>query len=244
MNLNGKLFLKYLSLLSIILLTVVFVGGCLLLIAVFFPALGGFDNRFFTAQMLRLLVYFSPFIALTISLIIAVNAHKEKRYWISIASLLLPIIVGLISTSSLIDRVAPDPVQENFGLREEPYKGFLVLPESNIPEGFKVTERRYTKREYIIELENDDGVKMRITEGDNIMFANKNTTLVESFNHKGIEGHIYHYLSHEGKEEGLKIIWLNPPKQRLVLWVGSYPLPKEYSSEFLYEIFYDMVEQQ
>lgn len=144
-------------------------------------------------------------------------------------------IVPPTSTSS-------DPIQENFGARPSPYSGFLALPPEAVPFGFKEVKHHYTKREYTIDFTKVvDGkeIGLNIVESDNCNFVYSDMELVREFLYQGIIGQVYVYHHPKKQETMFNLIWLNPPKQRIAIYLTQTPA-KEYSPEDLIAILKSM----
>lgn len=154
---------------------------------------------------------------------------------------------GLGLSTSHMDMVQPistvsDPIQENFGARLTPYTGFLALPPESVPSGFKVVGHHYTKREYTLDFTKMVGSKkidLNIVESDYTKFDNSNSELVQEFKYLGITGQVYVYCNQKTQETSFNLIWLNPPKQRIAIYLTQTPA-KEYSPEDLIKILESM----
>jgi hypothetical protein len=137
---------------------------------------------------------------------------------------------------------ASDPIQENFGARPSPYPGFLALPPEAVPSGFKEVGHHYTKREYTLDFTRMvDGKKidLNIAESDNAKFFYSNSELVQEFKYQGITGQVYVYHNLKTQETSFNLIWLNPPKQRIAIYLTQTPA-KEYSQKDLIKILESM----
>jgi hypothetical protein len=135
-----------------------------------------------------------------------------------------------------------DPIQENFGARPSPYPGFLALPPEAVLSGFKEVGHHYTKREYTLDFTKMvDGKKidLNIAESDNEKFVYSNEELVQEFKYQGITGQVYVYHNQKTQETTFNLIWLNPPKQRIAIYLTQTPT-KEYSPEDLIKLLKSM----
>ena len=135
-----------------------------------------------------------------------------------------------------------DPIQENFGARPSPYSGFLALPPEAVLSGFKEVRHHYTKREYTLDFTRMvDGKKidLNITESDNAKFVFDNEELIQEFKYQGITGQVYVYHNQKTLETTFNLIWLNPPKQRIAIYLTQTPA-KEYSPKDLIKILESM----
>lgn len=234
--------MKYLSVGLIALQFIIALVGGVYVLQILFPPLGGFDSRFLNAQLIRTLAIFLPYFGLLVSIFVSILFHTKKRYLYGIASVFV-LIFGTYLLGQSILKTIPDPIQENFGARAEPYTGFLVLPKEAIPEGFIETEHKYTKRHYSAQYKNDRGVQFGISQDDNAAFSHSKSKLIREFEYQGVKGHIYHYNPDDKEREALSLIWLYPPKQRTYIWVEEYPLSAEYTPEFLIHILESMKEK-
>lgn len=235
--------MRYFSIGLIIIQILLFLIGGVLILKLLSPPLGGFDGRFFNAQFIRFIASVAPYFVLLISVPTSILLHRRNRYLLSILNPFILIFVAFIFGQSIL-KIIPDPIQENFGARSEPYAGFLVLPKDAIPEGFKEVEHQYTKRHYSVRFQNDRNVQFGISEDDSARFGDSSYKPIQEFEYRGVQGHIYHYKPEDKERESLSLIWLNPPKQRVYMWVSEYPLSDEYSPEFLINILKNMVVQQ
>lgn len=137
---------------------------------------------------------------------------------------------------------ASDPIQENFGARPSPYPGFLALPPEAVLSGFKEVRHHYTKREYTIDftrMVDGNKIDLNIVESDNAKFFYSNSELVQEFEYQGITGQVYVYHNRKTQETTFNLIWLNPPKQRIAIYLTQTPA-KEYSPKDLIKILESM----
>lgn len=202
---------------------------------------GGFVPGFESTQLCRLIALLVPYLALPISIVIAFVLYRNKKY--SAAAWLPFALVGItLGAGQLYLKTVPDPIQENFGAHASPYPGFLVLPTKAIPAGFTETKHHYTKREYSISLTKlIDGKKidLDITESDFTKFETNGEEQVQNFVHQGITGEVYVYHNQKTQETSFNLIWLNPPKQRIAIYLTQTPT-QEYSPEDLIKILKSM----
>jgi hypothetical protein len=152
---------------------------------------------------------------------------------------------GAVTSGRAVDHVsssASDPIQENFGARPSPYPGFLALPPEAVLPGFKEVKHHYTKREYTIDFTRMvDGKKidLNIIESDSVQFVLGNAELVQEFKHQGITGQVYVYHNQKTQETTFELMWLNPPKQRIAIYLTQTP-SREYSPKDLITILTSM----
>lgn len=73
------------------------------------------------------------------------------------------------------------------------------------------------------------------------MFSTTGSVLVKEFTHNGIKGHVYSHHHQRTKQDSLNLIWLNPPTQRVAIYLDQTP-ENEYTPEFLINILKDMQE--
>lgn len=201
----------------------------------------GFDPRFVATQSWRLIAQLAPYLVLPISITSAFMLHRKKRYWSAISLSLLLITLTTIAGQFYLGKV-PEPIQENFGARAQPYSGFLVLPPEAVPEGFVETEHRYSKREYTISFSRlTDGQKidLDIVEGDNIAFGLSGSVPVQEFEYQGVTGKVYTHTHKDTGESTYNLIWLNPPKQRISIYL-TQTKNHDYSPEDLIDVLKQM----
>jgi len=201
-----------------------------------------FDERFASTQISRLIAFLAPYLALPVSIILTSIFFREGRYG---KAIWLPLV--FIAVLSAVGRsyfeAVPEPIQENFGPRPSPYAGFLFLPPEAVPSGFEEVEHRYSKREYSIKFRKIiDGKKidLDIAEGDNIGFSRQGK-LVKEFKYKEIKGSVYIHHHKTTKVTSFNLIWLNPPKQRLAIYLTQTP-KNEHTPEDLIKILKSMRE--
>jgi hypothetical protein len=170
---------------------------------------GGFDARFASTQFSRLVAFLAPYLALPVSIVLTLIFYKNGKHrraiWLPLALIAITFVAG----QSYL-KVVPDPIQENFGARSEPYPGFLVLPEDAVPEGFKEVKHWYSKRQYTISFTKMvDGKKidLDISEGDHIRFIHSGSELVQEFDYQGITGQVYIHHHKRTLVTSYKLIW-------------------------------------
>lgn len=205
--------------------------------------IGYSDARFFPTQILRFLLLIAPYFSLIPATVFTYYARKKVQY---LRSILVPIaLIGLtFFASQYFLRSIPDPIQENFGAREEPYPGFLYLPEDQIPQGFKKKEHRYTKTYYSVsyqKLLDGKNIGLTIAQGDTVIFGTNGCEEINSFIYRNIEGHVYSCTHSKTGKVSLNLIWLNPPKQRISIYLDQLE-QKPYTPIFLIEILRHMKE--
>ena len=126
--------------------------------------------------------------------------------------------------------VGSDGIIENFGDREAPYKGFLVLSNSDLPDGYNETRHHYTKTEYMVifeKLVESTSLRVEVTESSVVQFFEPTKYDVErEFTVNGRVGRVLSYREHLTNREALVLYWLNPPMQRVSITVelgGAHP---------------------
>jgi hypothetical protein len=189
----------------------------------------GFNSPFESIQFWRLVFTLIPYAALPICMIAAIVFYNNEEYLISIWMPLAFLAFTLI-ISYLYLRIVPDPIAENFGPRPSPYPGFLVLPADAVPLGFKEVRHHYSKTEYSINFSRHVGSQytyLSISESETATYSHGGARTNSEFLHSGIVGHVYEYFNEENLDKSLHLIWLNPPKQRVSIFLTQS------SSEFL-----------
>ncbi len=168
----------------------------------------------------------------------------RKAIWLPLISVAI-----IFSASRLYLKIVPDPIKENFGRRPFPYPGFLVLPADAVPPGFKEANHYYSKQQYsitFVKLEKDKNIRLSVSESDAVyIFKDKNR--IKEFTYAGIVGHIYKYFNEKTLTKSLTLIWLNPPKQRVIIDVTQplgeidvTQLSEEFTPEDLIELLSKM----
>lgn len=201
----------------------------------------GFVPGFESVQFHRLIAYLAPYLVLPVSIIFSFLLHIRAKYRAALYSPL--ILVGILFIAGQLYLMAvPDPIVENFGSRPSPYPGFLVLPPERAPAGFQETSHHYTKREYRVQFTKMmDGKKvdLEISESDITQFLHDNSKLVREFTHRGVTGHVYTSYNEKLQKITLNLIWLNPPKQRISIYLTQTP-DGSFSPDDLIQILADM----
>jgi hypothetical protein len=198
---------------------------------------GGFVPGFEAIELRRLISFLAPYLALPISFILTVIFYRKAKY-VTSTWLPLAVIAAMFATDQLYLRLVPDPITENFGARTSPYPGFLVLPAEAVPPDFREKEHHYTKTEYMITFRRMAGGKkidLDIAESVVAKFVTTGGKLVQRFTHQGITGEVYVYEHKETQETSFNLIWLNPPKQRIAIYLTQTPA-QEYSPEDLINV--------
>lgn len=182
---------------------------------------GGFVPGFESIQSQRLFATLAPYFALPVGIIFSVLLRRSRKYAVAV---FLPVITLAVvaAAARYFLVVVPDPIQDNFGARDFPYLGFLVLPSDKIPAGFQELSHHYTKQEYSVRLAkvlDDDRVDLEIIESPITQFSVTPLQLAKEFEYQGIIGHVY--VGHDGKwgKTALNLIWLNPPRQRVAIYL-------------------------
>lgn len=202
---------------------------------------GGFVPGFENTETLRLVAFLAPYLVLPLTAISAFVLRKKERFRLAIWVPIISIIVIFVAGQSFLKAV-PDPIKENFGDRASPYPGFLILPPSEIPSGFKEVRHHYTKREYtisFIQMVNGKKINLDIAEGDFVNFSHNGETLVQEFLFQGVKGQVYFYHDKRTSEDSYSLNWLNPPKQRIAIYLTQTP-DKSYSPRDLINILVEM----
>jgi hypothetical protein len=187
----------------------------------------GFVPGFKSIELRRLIATLAPYLVLPVSIIFSLLLHSNGRYGTAASLPLVPVAFATVAGRLYLTAV-PDPIMENFGPRPLPYPGFLVLPPEGIPPGFQEVSHHYTKQEYGVRFRkmlNGDRIDLDIIESPTTKFVYDQSTLVREFDHQGVTGRVY-----SGKTT-LNLIWLNPPKQRISIYltqsVGNDSSPED-----------------
>lgn len=204
---------------------------------------GAFDARFAPTQIGRLIAFLAPYLALPVSIVLTFVFYKKGKF---LTAILLPlsVITLIFAIGQAHLKKTPDPIQENFGGLSEPYAGFLILPKESVPDAFKETEHHYTKREYTIsftKIVDGQKIDLDIVEGDSIMFGTDGSELVKEFYYQGVTGQVYSHRHKKTKVTSYNLIWLNPPKQRIAIYLTQTP-KNQHSPEDLIQILKSMEE--
>ena len=206
-----------------------------------FGAGGAFDSMFYSVQFWRLVDFLAPYLALPVSIVLTSALIKKENYK---AAVLFPVL--LVAFAFLAGRAhlktIPDPIADNFGALPAPYAGFLVLPPEAVPIGFKEVEHHYTKREYTIsftKMVDGKRIGLDIAEGDRIIYPHNGSKLLQELEYQGITGQVYTNTHSKTREVSLSLEWLNPPKQRIAIFLTQTP-KKDYSPEDLIKILKSM----
>jgi hypothetical protein len=136
----------------------------------------------------------------------------------------------------------PATFMENFGPRPLPYPGFLVLPAERVPSGFQEVSHHYTKQEYGIRFRkmlNGDPIDLEIKESPTTRFVYYQSKLVREFDHQEVIGRVYAAYNKRSRKTTLNLIWLNPPKQRISIYL-TQSVGNDYSPEDLIRVLESM----
>jgi len=98
------------------------------------------------------------------------------------------------------------------------------------------------KVEYTIDFTkelNGQRIDLNIAEGDHIMFGVDKSVPIQEFTYQGIVGRIYLRKNERTQETTLNLIWLNPPKQRISIYLTQMSA-NDRSPEDLIEILKSM----
>jgi hypothetical protein len=157
-----------------------------------------------------------------------------RKFWLRLVVPLLIFMAALPSGSAAQGGetspkiyVGPDDITEKFGRREAPYAGFLVLPQSALPDGYSETTQHYTKTEYIIKFRKmieNTSYDIEVTESDVIKyFEPPKYNVAKEFVFNGRGGRVLSYRERLTDRQALVLYWINPPKQRLSIFVELEP---------------------
>jgi hypothetical protein len=185
----------------------------------------GFVPGFESIQFWRLVASLAPYLIVPVSIVVSFLLHRRGKYraaaWSPLALVGCAFIAGRLYLMAV-----PDPIMENFGSRSTPYPGFLVLPPERVPAGFEEKSHHYTKREYRVQfakIVNGKRVDLEISESDITKFIHDKSKLVQEFTYQGISGHVYTSYDEKLQKITLNLIWLNPPKQRISIYLTQTP---------------------
>jgi hypothetical protein len=182
----------------------------------------GFVPGFEVIEQRRLIATLAPYLVLPFGVTFSFLLFRKGRYRAA-ASLSFAIAFGAFVAGRLYLTKVPDPVEDNFGARPQPYTGFLVVPLERIPYGFSEVSHHYTRSEYVIRFKkalNNGSVDLDIFESPFTKFFVKETNFIRTFEYQAITGRIY--VSHDTKgETTLNLVWLNPPQQRISIYLSQ-----------------------
>ena len=201
-----------------------------------------FDARFASAQWLRLIAFLAPYLVLPISIAVAFVLYRAARYRVATWLPMLFVAVAFAAGQTVLS-VVPDPIEDNFGARASPYPGFLVLPKDAVPAGFAEVKHHYTKREYTISFKKKvagQTINLDIVEGDRIWFGTSGSELVHEFQYRGVTGQVYIHHHKTTLVTSYRLLWLNPPKQRISIHLTQTP-NNDYSPQDLIAILKNMM---
>ncbi len=123
--------------------------------------------------------------------------------------------------------VGSDPIIENFGAREAPYEGFLVFPQTILPNGYNEKSHHYTKREYSISFEiiiDNVAYDFDIIEsGGTQFFEPDKQNIVKEFNLNGCSGRVFAYREHLTERPALALYWLKCAKTTPIHFGATRP---------------------
>jgi hypothetical protein len=200
----------------------------------------GFNSPFESIQKRRLVATLAPYFVLLISTIISLSFYNRALYGTSIwSSFALITLVSIVSRLYLF--VVPDPIMDNYGPRQAPQPGFLVLPAASAPPGFTEVRHHYTKRDCSIDFVKNMGdqcARLSITQSEGCVFSHGNSEPIMNFLHAGVVGHVYAHGNESTSNRCLSLIWLNPPKQRLSIYLTQPS--NDLTPEFLVELLKKM----
>jgi hypothetical protein len=202
---------------------------------------GGFVPGFESIELRRLIASLAPYLVLPLGIIFSFLLHRIGRYGAA-ASFPLGLVVFAVAAGQLYLRAVPDPIMENFGARPLPYPDFLVLPPEGIPPGFQEVSHHYTKQEYGIRFRkmlNGDPIDLDIIESPITKFVHDRSKLVREFDHQEVTGRVYVANNDKSRKTTLNLIWLNPPKQRISIYL-TQSVDNDYSPEDLIRVLESM----
>jgi hypothetical protein len=204
-------------------------------------AAAGFVPGFESIQSRRLVAFLTPYLVLPLSFIFSLLLYRSQNYF---GAVLVPAIfvAAALVVGQIYRTLVPDPIQENFGSRPLPYPGFLVLPPEGVPSGFQERDHHYTKQEYSVhftKMLNGTPLYLHIVESPVTIFVHNTSKLVMDFFYKDILGHVYTTHDDNTDTTTLNLIWLNPPKQRISIYLTQTP-EDDYSPDDLVKILESM----
>ena len=208
---------------------------------------GGFVPGFEGIMLRRLISFLAPYLLLPVSTIVSFFLHKSGKYTTAVGFPLVLLALAIIA-GQIYRTAVPDPIEDNFGVRPAPYEGFLVLLPAAVPAGFQETTHHYTKQEYTIQFTkslNDERIDLDIVESPITQLVHDQSKLLQEFRYRGIVGHVYASYNDRTKKTTLNLIWLNPPRQRISIYL-TQTRANDYSPEDVIKILESMkpVEQQ
>lgn len=200
-----------------------------------------FVPGFESIELRRLIATLAPYLVLPVGIISFILALQKWKYGTA-ASFPLVLVALAVVAGQLYLTAVPDPVMENFGPRPLPYPGFLVLPPEGVPPGFQEVSHHYTKQEYGIRFRkmlNGDPIDLDIIESPTTKFVYDQSKLVREFDHQEVTGRVYAAYNDRSRKTTLNLIWLNPPKQRISIYL-TQSVGNDYSPEDLIRVLESM----
>jgi hypothetical protein len=108
--------------------------------------------------------------------------------------------------------------------------------------GTPVVSHHYTKQEYGIRFRkmlNGDPIDLDIIESPITKFVHDRSKLVREFDHQEVTGRVYVANNDKSRKTTLNLIWLNPPKQRISIYL-TQSVDNDYSPEDLIRVLESM----
>ena len=223
---------------------VLFVLGTIYLAWLFLQVVmagAGFVPGFEAIEQRRLIARLAPYLVLPFGAALSLLLFRKGRYRAA-ASLSFVMAAGAFVAGQLYLTRVPDPIVENFGARPQPYSGFLVIPSEKMPDGFREVSHHYTKSEYSISFKkvlSNGNADLDIIESPFTKFVFKETDFVRKFEHQAIPGSIYNSHNTKRGETTLNLVWLNPPRQRISIYL-TQPEGSDYSPDDLIRLLESM----
>jgi hypothetical protein len=183
----------------------------------------GFVPGFEVIEQRRLIATLAPYLVLPFGVVFSFLLFRKGCFRaaasLSFAIAFLAFVAGRLYLTEVLD-----PVEDNFGVRPQPYSGFLILPLEKALDGFNEVSHHYTKSEYVIRLKkalNNGSVDLDIFESPFTKFMVNEANFVRTVEYRAITGRIY--ASHNTKrgETTLNLVWLNPPQQRISIYLSQ-----------------------
>lgn len=136
---------------------------------------------------------------------------------------------------------AADYIRENYGSRNAPAAGFLVLAPMPLLAGFKETKHFYTQAEYDVDMQKDGPngvVEFSILESSTASIFMPKTKPFKTFSHEGFTGYVF---SNCVDCSDFDLYWLGGGKHRIIMSIEEKS-GKHYSADDLIQILESMKE--
>jgi hypothetical protein len=199
------------------------------------------DSRFAGTQFWRLVAFLAPYPAFLISVFVSSYLRRKRNYKASVFAPAIIILLFYFAGQAYLKTV-PDPIMENFGRRDVPYPGYLVLPVDAVPQGFVEREHYYSKTQYTIgfnKMIEGKRISLDISQGPRIHFGTSGCAETEEFSYKDISGNVYACTHSKTGDKSFVLIWLNPPLQRIAIFLDQTK-KEDYSEKDLIQILKSM----